>query len=513
MSQEDFSRRNIRAERILIGYFIAAKLILCLFPTEYGFFRDELYYIALSDNLDFGYVDVPPIVPFLLAAVRSVMGTSFLSLHLLPAVAGALVVWLTSLMVRKMGGGFNALLLALTCVTFAPIYLCWESTYTYDAFDKICWTLLLFLLVLLLKTEDEKYWIYFGIVAGIALLTKITVLFLGLGVLVALLGTKARRHLFSRQLWIGVVLALLISSPYVLWQIQEGIPALEYYGNYAVDKTYHNTPLEFITSQILTMNPLAFPVWLAGVGFFLFHAEGKKYRVLAYAYIVVLVLCITLKVKFYLPTPFYTVLFAGGAVFIETISRNRNIRWLRRIPAVAIFLTGLVMVPFARPILPVESFIKYTGRSVWERIKAERHDLGRLPQHFADRLGWEEMAASVAKVYDRLSEDEKSKVCILMNNYGQAGAIWVHGQEHNLPRPISGHLQFYFWGTRGHTGEIVISVGIKRETLREYFDSVRKVGEHMCVMAIPHERYLDVNLCRNPKRPLEEMWRNFKHLD
>jgi hypothetical protein len=513
MSQEDLLRSNIRGEKMLIAYFIVTKLIICLYPMEYGFFRDELYYVALSDNLDFGYVDVPPIVPFLLAVVRSVMGTSFLSLHLLPAVAGVLVVWLTSLMVRKMGGGFNALLLALTCVTFAPIYLCWESTYTYDAFDKLCWTLLLYLLLLLLQTDDKKYWMYFGIVAGIGLLTKITVLFLGFGVFAALLMTSKRRCLLSRQLWLGVALALLISLPYVLWQIRQGIPALEYYGNYASDKTYHNTPLEFITSQIMTMNPLAFPVWLAGIGFFLFHTEGRKYRALAYAYIVVLAVCIILKVKFYLPSPFYTVLFAGGAVFIESVSRRRNIRWLRRKPAVVIFLTGLVMVPFARPILPIETFIEYTGRSVWERIKAERHDLGRLPQHFADRLGWEEMAAGVARVYDKLSEEEKSKTCILMGNYGQAGSIWVHGEKYNLPKPISGHLQYYLWGTRGHTGEVVISVGIERKTLRKYFDSVKKVGEHMCVMAIPHERYLDINLCRIPKKPLEKMWPNFKHLD
>ncbi|UCF15533.1 MAG: glycosyltransferase family 39 protein [Phycisphaerales bacterium] len=513
MSQEVLPRRNIRGEKLLIAYFIVAKLILCLYPCEYGFFRDELYYIALSDNLDFGYVDVPPIVPFLLSLVRSVLGTSFFSLHLLPAVSGALVVWLVSLMVRKMGGGFNALLLALTCVTFAPIYLCWESTYTYDAFDKLCWTLLLYLLVLLLKTDDKKYWVYFGIVAGLALLTKITVLFLGFGVFAALLMTRARRYFLSRQLWMGVILALLISSPYVLWQIKEGIPALEYYGNYASGKTWPSKPLEFITNQILIMNPLAFPVWLLGICYFIFHREGKKYRVLAFAYIVVLVICIILKVKFYLSAPFYTVLFAGGAVFIEEFAETRKIKKLRRMPAVAIFLTGLVMVPFARPILPIESFMKYTGRSVWERIKGERHRLGRLPQHYADRFGWEEMVVSIANVYDQLNEEDKSEACVLMGNYGQAGAIWALGEKYGLPRPISGHLQYFFWGTRGHTGEVVISLGITRQTLREYFNSVEKVSEHTCVMAIPYERYLDVNTCRSPKKPLDEMWPNFKHLD
>ncbi len=502
-----------KSEKVIMVYFIVAKLFLCLFPFEYGYFRDELYYIALSDNLAFGYVDVPPIVPFLLAIVRSILGTSFLSLHLLPAISGALVVWLVGLMVKKIGGGFSALLLALTCVTFAPIYLCWESAYTYDAFDKLCWTLLLYLLLLLLKTDDKKYWILFGIVAGFALLTKITVLFLGLGVFSALLLTRARRHLLTQQLWIGVVLAFLIFSPYILWQIKEGIPALEYYGNYASGKTYPSTPVEFITNQVLTMNPLAFPVWFLGICYFIFHREGIRYRVLGYAYIAVLIVCIVLKVKFYLLAPFYTVLFAGGAVLIESVAQKRNMRWLGRRPAIAIFLTGLIMVPFARPILPIEPFMKYTGRSVWERIKGERHRLGRLPQHFADRFGWEEMAASIAKVYGKLSEEEKSEVCLLMGNYGQAGAVWALGEQYDLPKPISGHLQYFIWGTRGHSGELVISLGIEMETLKEHFQSVAKVGEHKCVLAIPHERYLDVHICRGPRKPLDELWPSLKHLD
>ena len=201
MIRRIFTRDILLNEKAVVIYFVLIKLGLCLFPYEYGFFRDELYYIALSDNLDFGYVDVPPLVPFFLAVVRSLLGTSFISLHLLPAVCGALVVWLVSLMVKKMGGGMNALLLALTCVTLAPVYICFESVYTYDAFDKLCWTLMLYVMVSLLKTGNKKYWIYFGIVAGFGLLTKITILYLGFGIVLALLMTRDRKHLLSWQLW------------------------------------------------------------------------------------------------------------------------------------------------------------------------------------------------------------------------------------------------------------------------------------------------------------------------
>ncbi len=513
MGQKFLSRDVLFGEKAIVIYFVILKLILCLLPFEYGYFRDELYYIALSDNLDFGYVDVPPIVPFLLAIVRFLLGTSFLSLHLLPAISGALVVWLVSLMVKKMGGGLSALLLALTCVTLAPVYICFETVYTYDAFDKLCWTLMLYMMVLLLKTEDKKYWIYFGIVAGFGLMTKITTLYLGFGICLALLLTKERKYFLNWHLWVGGMIALLIFSPYILWQIKEGLPALEYYRNYATGKTWQTTPAEFIKNQVVVMNVLAFPVWLSGIYYFIFNTKGKRFRVLGYAYIIVLTICIYQEVKFYLPAPFYTVLFAGGAVSIEGFAEKRRVRWLVKALGIMIFLMGLVSVPFVRPVLPVDLLIKCSGRGVYMGVKGERHRLGRLHQHFADRFGWEGMTAEVAKAYNSLSEEEKSKACILTDNYGEAGAIWLFGEKYNLPKPISGHLQYFLWGTRGYSGEVVVALGIDVEELRTHFQSVEKRAYHECLPALRYERYLPVYVCKGPKKPLKDMWPSFKHMN
>ncbi len=513
MSLKAFSREKLLSEKAVVIYFVTIKFILCLFPFEYGFFRDELYYIALSDNLDFGYLDVPPITPFFLAIVRFLLGTSFISLHFLPAVNGALVVWLVSLMVKKMGGGFNALLLALVCVTLCPIYICFESVYTYDAFDKLCWTLVLYLMVLLLKTENKKYWIFLGIVAGFGLMTKLTILYLGFGIFVALLMTRNRKYFLSWQLWTGAVIALLIFSPYLVWQIKKGLPVLEYYKIYALEKTWPTTPLEFIKNQIVIMNILAFPIWLLGIYYFIFNKEGKTFRVLGYAYIVILIICIYLKVKFYLPAPFYTVLFAGGSVFIEEFAQEHKVRWLRKIPAIVILLMGLISVPFVRPVLPVQFLLRFGKRGVYMGVRGERHRLGRLHQHFADRFGWKELAENTATAYSRLSDEEKSKACILTRNYGEAGAIWLHGEKYNLPKPISGHLQYFIWGPRGYSGELVIAIGFEPEKLKEYFNSVEVIGRSACLVALSYERYLDIYACREPKKPLEEMWPSFKHMD
>ncbi len=513
MSRKFFCRERLLSNRAIVSYFIVIKFIVCLFPYEYGYFRDELYYIALSENLDIGYIDVPPIVPFLLAIIRALFGTSYISLHLFPAISGAVVIWLVSLMVKEMGGGMKALLLALTCVTLAPIYICFESVYTYDAFDKLFWTLMLYVMVLLLKTEDKKYWIYFGIVAGLGLLTKITILYLGFGICLGLLLTRQRKYFLSWQLWVGGIIALLIFSPYILWQIKEGFPSLEYYKNYAIGKTWPTTPSEFIKNQVVVMSLLAFPVWLLGIYYFIFKKEGEKFRSFGYAYIIILVVCIYQQVKFYLPAPFYTVLFAGGVVFIERYVERHKIRWLMKTLIILIFLMGLVSVPFVRPVLPVDVLIEFSGRGVYMGVKGERHRLGRLHQHFADRFGWEEMVEEVAKAYDSLSGEDKSKACILTKNYGEAGAIWIFGEKYNLPKPISGHLQYFLWGTRGCSGEVVIAIGIDLEKLKNYFNNVERRAFHECLPALRYERYLPVYVCTEPKKSLEDIWPDLKHMD
>jgi len=231
-----------------------------------------------------------------------------------------------------------------------------------------------------------------------------------------------------------------------------------------------------------------------------------------------LVICIVQQVKFYLPGPSYVALFVGGAVFIEELAEQGKIKLLRRKFVlrwflIIIFVIGLLSAPIARPMLPVKKFLKWTGKDIYMGVKGERHKLGDLHQHFADRFGWPEMAATVAQVYNNLHEEEKTKACILCGNYGEAGAIWVLGDKYNLPKPISGHLQYYLWGTRGCSGEVVISLGIELERLKKCFGEVEKAAETKCKLAMPHESRLPIYVCRRPVKPLEELWPVFKHLD
>ncbi|MHB8055402.1 MAG: glycosyltransferase family 39 protein [Candidatus Aminicenantales bacterium] len=498
----------------VIVLFILIKIFLCLFPFDYGYFRDELYYVALSDNLALGYVDVPPAAPFLLAVVRLLLGTSLMSLHLLPAASGALFVLLCGLMVRKLGGGIFALGLTLTCITLSPQYIGFDSIFTYDTFDKLLWAAVLYLLICLFRSENERLWIPIGLCVGLGLLTKITIVFLVGGLVFGMLLTADRKRLLRPRFWTAAALALLVAGPYLFWQVRNGFPTLEFYSHYASGKTFPVTPLQFILDQVMALNPVAAFVWLIGLGYLLFHKDGKRFRSLGIAYLALLFVFIALKAKFYMLTPFYPPLFAAGAVGFESFFRpeKRRFQFVKPTALAAIAVTGLALVPMARPVLPVETFIKYS--SGWTGIKQETHRLAQLPQHYADKFGWPELAAEIASVYRSLPEDERSRAAIFTDNYGEAGAVWLFGRAFGLPLPISGHNQYFLWGPRGASGEVLITFGVDEKDLREVYEEVVEAGRFRHPYVMPYENDRPIFVCRKPKNPsqtLRDFWPQVKN--
>src|ERR1700732_3639706 len=110
--------------------FSAASIVLCLSAGKllvhlyagrhYGYFRDELYYLACSRHLDWGYVDQPPLIALIGWLVRVVLGDSMMALRLLPALAGGCEVLLAALIAREMGGRKTAQGLAALATLVAP---------------------------------------------------------------------------------------------------------------------------------------------------------------------------------------------------------------------------------------------------------------------------------------------------------------------------------------------------------------------------------------------------------
>ena len=480
----------------------------------YGYFRDELYYIVCGQRLAWGYVDHPPLTPAIARLVVSSLGDSVVALRLLPALAGAGVVVLAGLMARQLGGGRWAQLVAALAAMVPPVYLATTNFLSTIPFDHVFWALCAFLVVRLLATDNPRYWLLIGVVLGIGGLNKHNIALLGIGLAAGLLLTRTRKHLSTRWPWIGGLVALLIVSPHLIWQAANGWPLLEFAANAAAGKNVRMSSPEFMIEQVVGLHPVTLPIWLTGLGFFLFGHAGRRYRLLAWAYLVPLgILLATGSARTDYLSPAYPVLFAGGAVAIERVLSRRGVGWLRPVLPVLLLLGGLAVLPSGIPLLPAGTMARYAEATGLSERELEQGKSASLPQWYADQFGWEEMVRVVADVHDGLPPEERATAKVLTGNYGEAGAIDILGRERGLPRAISGHNTYHLWGPGGEPTGTVISLGVPVSQLREVFGSVEQAGVVRCAYCMDYENNLPVYVARNPRRPLTDAWEVFKHYE
>jgi hypothetical protein len=482
--------------------------------ASYGIFRDELYYIACSNRLALGYVDHPPLSIYLLSLSRLIFGESLFAIRLFPAFAAAFTVLLTGLLVRKLGGGKSAVILAALAVMLAPIQLGMNTVYSMNCFDILLWALLAYIVILIVKENKPKWWIVLGILMGLGLLNKIGMLWFGFGFFLALLLTKLRRYLLTKWPWIAGVLAFLIFSPFIIWNIMHDFAHLEFIRNARMLKYAGVSAKDFVLGQILLQNPVALPLWLAGLYFFFFHKDGKKFRILGIIYTVAfLILLISGHSKPEYLSPAYPMLFAGGAVLFERLFSRKYWRWLKLAAPAVIAISGILLAPLALPILPVEKFIKYSVFLGMGPSTYEEKELAQLPQYFADMFGWENMAATVARVYHSLPTEEKSKTIIFAQNYGEAGAIEYYSKKYDLPTVISSHNNYWLWGYGDDAAEVYIFLGGESDDYLKHIFQVEQAATIRCEYCMPYENNLPVYVCRNKKIKISEIWEFMKHYE
>ncbi len=498
----------------LVAYLAAALLLLhMLYARQYGYFRDELYFLACGRHLDWGYVDQPPLIAVIAAAARLVFGESLRAIRFLPAAAAAGWVLLTGLLVRELGGGRFAQALAGLAVCVAPGYLALGYYLSMNAFEPLFWMGCVYFLMRILKTGNGRLWLWFGLLAGLGLQNKQTTILFGFAVVAGLLLTSERRLFRSAWPWLGGLVALLIFLPNLLWQYQHGFPMIELQNNIrAAQKNVTLAPLSFVGEQIGSMGPLAGPIWLAGLGYYFLSRDGRRFRALGWAYLIMLATLVVLKSRVYYLFPAYPMLLAAGSVVFQRLfDRGPRWQWALGAYAALMLVSGALLAPMGMPVLPEETFIRYTTALGIQQPAIENRKTGPLPQFFADMHGWEEMAEVAARVYNGLSPGEKAKAAIFCGNYGEAGAIDMFGPRYGLPRAISGHQNYFFWGTRNYTGEIVIWLdgNASPEKLSRMFQSVAPVAEVRNAYAMPYENF-SIYLCRRFKGDLSESWARFK---
>lgn len=476
----------------LAGVSFAAHMLVA---GNYGYFRDELYYIADGWHLQLGYVDQPLLMGWLAALVRMTIGDSLVAIHIIPALACALLVLVTGLVARELGGGRVAQVVAGIAALFAPDYMATGALFSMDVLDQLWWALATLIVTRMLRRDEPRLWLPVGLVAAVALLTKLTVLFFGLALVIALLVTPERRYLRTRWVWLAGGIAFLGLLPYLIWNAANSWSTVEFWQHYGVG----TSPPDFLSAQIGGMNPVAAPPAAAGLLFY-FRKTGARYRLLGWTFVFVYLLLTLLHSKPYFLAPAYPIVFAAGAVQFERWKLRPRLAWIRPAYVALLALAGIVLAPAVMPILPPETLARV---------------LPDIPQPLRDRFGWDTLAQNVEQVYAALTPAQRGQACVLTSNYGEAGALSQLAPPGRLPPIISGHNNYYLWGPGTCSGDVIIGVGFPLADFKNTYVNVTLAATQTCEYCMDFENNLPIVVASNPKSPinLQQLWTSVEHFD
>jgi hypothetical protein len=501
---------NVRQTWLRPSFFLAlASLVLhALANSHYGFFRDELYFIACGDRPDWGYVDQPALIPLLASWSHAIFGDFLWGFRLLPMLVAAATVAASAEFTRVIGGGRFAQWLAGTCVLLAPIFLLNGTLFFTDMFQPLTWLGLSWALVRLEQSEDERWWLAFGAIAGFSLNTKYMIAFYLAALAIGLLFTPRRVSLLRPWVWLGALLTAVMVLPNVLWQAAHGWPFLELGKAGAAHKNIVMSPPAFFLQEVLLIGPVAAAVWLCGLWACLVRPKFAVARAFAIAWVILLLVFDFSHGKPYYLAAIYPALLAFGGVRIEAWIGNAA----GRVAALVIVaVAGIASAPMTLPILPVETFIRYEKAIGFTPSSGEHQMLGILPQIYADMFGWQEMARKIAAVYWSLPPGDRARAAFFGNNYGEAAAIDVFGPSLGLPPALSGHNNYYVWGPRGHDGSVLIIIGGSTRHYADLFRSFTIAGHIDAPYAMPFETDKPIYVLRDMKMPLQSYWPQVKN--
>lgn len=489
-----------------------------LTATRYGYFRDAFYYLACAEHLDWGYVDQPPLIVLIAWIARHTMGTSLRALLFWPALAGAARVLLVAAFARELGAQRFGMALAAILAVVPGVWFAIDHQFAMNAFEAVFWTGCALAVLRLIRTQNPRLWLAFGAVAGLGMENKYSIAVFGFALLAGLALTPQRKLLWTPWLLAGGAVALLIFLPNLIWNVQHHWPFLELMRNIrASGRMIVLPPGAFLFQQILLINPLSFPFWFGGLLFYFFSRAARAYRAFGWAFVLTIGFFLAAHGKNYYSAPTYGIVLAAGAVVAERLLKSELFAKRPRLvgvlqPAMFVIpITGVIaFLPLVLPVLPVPSFLRFQEHLPFEIPRAEHSQDGAvLPQHYADEFGWEEMVATVARVYYSLPERERPKAAIFTSNFGEAGAIDFFGPRYGLPKAICANQSYYLWGPRDYTGEIVIRVGSSLEEVQPSYDSVVPAAmiDHPYALAFEKRPIL---ICRGLKGNLQALWPTVK---
>ncbi|MFY9737823.1 MAG: glycosyltransferase family 39 protein, partial [Candidatus Cybelea sp.] len=377
------------------------------------------------------------------------------------------------------------------------------------------WTLAIYLTIRLVRAQAAarpRLWLAVAGTLALGAYAKYSIALLVGALLAGLLLTKERRTLFTPYALYAAGLSLLLLAPNVAWQAAHGWPFLEAVRGDAAHRpafangltleyrNLTNNATAFALEQLLYANPLAAPIWLAGIVAPFRIAALRDVRFIALGYIVLFFAAVALGAKGYYIIGVYATLLAIGAVALERAAVPLRSALLAALVAVAV-----LALPLSLPVLPIENLVAYTRLlGLTGRDGTPAHLIQPV---FAEEFGWDRLARDVARVYLALPDDIRARTAIYADTYGDAGALDFFGPRYGLPPAISSQNNYYLWGTHGYDGATLVAIGATRiDVLRRYFRSVRLMSTSAEPLKWVVEGPAPIYLCRAPIAPLSEIW-------
>lgn len=482
---------------VLLATAAAIAVLHVATNNRYGFHRDELQFLSDARHLDWGFVSYPPFTPSVEHIALAVFGLSLVGLRLFSVIAQSLVVYLSGLMARELGGGRLAQVAATLAVALSPLPLFQGTEFQYSSFDFLWWVLIAYFTLRLLRTENPRWWLAIGAAVGLGLLTKYSIVFYIAGILLGLVLTNARRFLLSKWLWAGIAVALLIFLPNLVWLARHDFISYHFLQHIHERDVGEGRAAGFIQGQfLLNVNLFAAPVWMTGVIFFL---RDRRYRLLAWMYLVPLAMFFVSKGRFYYISPAYPMLLAMGAVAGE--------RWLGRmrrplaLTVKIVYFAGIAAVGayVCALIVPLAS-----GGPLRDFALSHNGDL-------REEIGWDELVRTVASIRDSLPRDQQSSVGVIVGNYGEQGAIEMLGPPYHLPPPISMTNSAWLRGYPTPGPETLIVLGFREEQANRAFTGCRLAGHNGNSLGIQNEEseyHSQIYLCGPPRKGWAQFWKD-----
>jgi hypothetical protein len=473
--------------------------------SPYGIHRDEFLYMAMGRHLHLWRMEFPPAIAIIAKFSHTLLGDSIFAIRFFAAIAAGALVYMSAKIAVNLGGSRSAQVIAALAVMASPLFLRAGNLFQPVVFDQLVWTVALYALVRLVKTEDPKWWLWFGVAAGLGLLTKFSAIFFGGAALLAVIVSPQRKWLLTPWPWVAMLIAVVIGSPSVVGQIVLDYPVLEQMQDLKQSQLEHVTPSGFIVGQI-ELGP-GFLLALAGLIALILVKPVRRFAVVGWTCLFVFFILLILHGKDYYLGPVYPALWAAGACTLDLVSRQRARNAMQWTSGILLAGFGILTLPIGIPILPPEQMARYSvAIGATSALRNNQGELDRLPQDYADMIGWPEQVQAVADVYNSLPPADKARAVVLATNYGEAGAIDYYGPKLGLPNAIAVAGTYWFFGPGTKPGDVVITVGVPEESVRKFFREATLVKTVGNPWSVGEERKVPIFIARNPHKTLQEVW-------